>query len=246
MKLHMSIPKIFFWILTLSIVYMIFSSSFFNVLYDKDLFAREAEEFGTGESVERPLAKFQHLVLYFLNDDEYLQQPDSIFSDQRFSENELEHYKDVKDIISTVKTVYFAAFIAFIVLITGFSSSLLMKYNDRSTLKEKFALFFIKLQLSVLAVSALLLIVLAVPGLFAFQDSFNLFHEALFPQGNYRFPPDSLSMMLFPQEFFIDFFIEVLLDVLGFVLMLAVLFGFVYVLYRIRKRRRVPAAKDAE
>ncbi|MFP4190358.1 MAG: hypothetical protein ACLFSL_04975, partial [Candidatus Woesearchaeota archaeon] len=64
MKIRLSVPKGLFALLIISLSVMIYTSSFFNVLYDRTFFSEFYEEHGVEEEVEHPTQKSAEIVAY--------------------------------------------------------------------------------------------------------------------------------------------------------------------------------------
>lgn len=85
------------------------------------------------------------------------------------------------------------------IILTGWIISLLsliLLYNidfDKREVYKKSAVTY-----------GILILFIAFLAAFNFDLFFTYFHELLFPQGNWRFPPNSLIIKLFPESFFIS------------------------------------------
>lgn len=240
MKIHISGPKIIFFILALCATTMVFTSSFFNTLYDQTFYADEFNKLGNQIKVTEPDIKTQAIISYFSNQETGpMYQSEVVFTDKQMTIEEISHLEDVKILIQKAKTVYFSTFSLFFLLIFGFGSSLFMKYKGKAILKEKFTLFFVKLQVYILLLTTAVLALFGIISAFLFDKFFILFHNVLFPQGNWTFPADSLLISLYPKMFFSDFMLNMLTVVAKFMALLAILLGIIYVSYVLRRPKDV-------
>lgn len=219
---------------------MIFSSSFFNVLYDDQFIEKEYTKLGQ-RAVSDPALKTQEIISYFNMDAEYLDDATPLFADSAFTDAELEHYKDVKELIQHIRMWYFISFSIFLLLLLGFIVVMLSEYREhknKALFSQKINLFFIKIQVTLLLLSGSILAVLAGFSFFAFRTSFLAMHHIFFKDGTWTFSIDSLSGALFPQQFFTDFWFAVLKQVGLFLVLLLFLFGLMYILYHLKQQRK--------
>ncbi len=240
MKVKFRIPMIFFIILVISVTFMIFSSSFFNTLYDESFYSRSFEKYGVYDKTLEPEMKIMEVLAFFTDEIDSITQDGPAFIDKQFTDSEISHLEDVKGIFSVLKNIYFVSFFLFIVLIAGFSSTIVMKHKGTSKFHTKFYLFFIKVQGYVLLLSSSIMVIIWALAFFSFDNSFKFLHNTLFQSGTWTFPADSLSAYLFPKGLFYDFALSFLRNVGAFVLMLAVLFIFVYLLYAMKEKKPIP------
>lgn len=106
-----------------------------------------------------------------------------------FNHSEKSHLEDVKQIFSLSEKIFFISTISFVLL------SLIFIY------RKKYFLFFRSIfYWSVLSLIFTFLILLFL--LYNFDYSFEIFHRIFFPQWNWSFPPDSLIINIFNQNFF--------------------------------------------
>ena len=215
---------------------MIFSSSFFNTFYDDEFYSSLFEKHNVYGNVDNPDAKIMEIIAYFNGEVETIGASNLVFADIRFSDKELSHMEDVKVVIRNFKTLYFISFFLFVILFSGFIYSIFSKYRTSPKFKKNFSLFFIRLQISVLAFSCAILFVFWAISFFNFTFLFDWMHKLLFDPNTWTFPSDSLSILLFPQGFFYDFFFQVLRNVFWFIVMLGLLLLFVSFLYGIGQK----------
>jgi hypothetical protein len=239
MKVNLPIPKFLFFILVFSVAFMIFSSSFFNVLYDDTFIEQQYDELGS--TVAEPALKTQEIIAYFNTEADYVNDATPLFADMQFTQEEKEHYKDVKDVIRGVRLWYFISFIIFFVLLIGFLVVLFLEYKEHKNhalFSQKMTLFFIRIQLWLLIICGSILLLLGGFSLFAFRTSFVAMHHLFFETGTWTFSADTLSAALFSQQFFSNFWFAVLKQVSLFLVMLLFLFGLMYTLYTLKKQRK--------
>lgn len=93
---------------------------------------------------------------------------------------EFTHIQDVRNVISKIPFTLF-----FILTLAGY---LVKKYQNIS-LNE------------VLKYSLIIIFVLFLAGATVFMPLFIFFHQVIFPQGNWAFPPDSILIQLYPDQF---------------------------------------------
>ncbi len=235
MKLKVSVPKIFFVLLVVFLSVMIYTSSFFNVLYDRSFFDEFYEKEGTDELVETPTQKSTEVIAFLNEEIDEIQENNPVFADKSFTDEEIDHLEDVRDVISGVRTGYFVSFVGFIVLVLGFFLSLIIAKDKDS--KRKMRIFFMKLQVYVISLCSIALLVMWLLFTFSFDWAFKSFHRIFFEYGTWTFPGDTLSIILFPESIYTAFMAQVFANVFVFIVMLSVLFGFIYVLYKPREKK---------
>ena len=234
MKIKFSIPKILFFVLVLSLSTMIYTSSFFNILYDRSFYEKFHETEGTSDLVNNPTGKSIEVVSYLIGDINNISNKIELFEDIGFADEELDHLTDVRKVVLLLRDIYFISFGLFFFLLFGFILSLVMRRDGHAGRKSR--IFFMKLQIYVVMFSSLILTLFWALTTFAFDWSFNLMHELLFPPGSWTFPSDSLSVILFPSSFYTYFMSNLIYNVLIFIAMLFVLFVFIYLLYRAKNK----------
>lgn len=106
-----------------------------------------------------------------------------------FNEREKSHLADVKDLICSIALSGLLLFFVFIFLL----------FLEQ----EKFKVFFYGLSATTLIILFLLFAYLIFP------HSFDIFHQILFEEETWLFPPESLIVNLFSFEFFKGMFFEV-------------------------------------
>ena len=235
MKIKFSIPKLLFFVLVLSLSTMIYTSSFFNILYDRSFYEKFHEAEGTSDLVNNPTDKSIEVVSYLIGDTDDISNEIELFGDIGFEEEELDHLADVRKIVLILRNTYFVSFGLFFILLFGFILSLIMKKDGHAGRKSR--IFFMKLQVYVVILSSLILVSFWALTTFAFNWSFNFMHKLLFPPGSWTFPSDSLSVILFPSSFYTYFMSNLIYNVLIFIAMLFVLFVFIYLLYRSKNKK---------
>ncbi len=236
MKISFSFPKLLFALLVLSLSGMIYTSSFFNVLYDTDFFQEFYEEQNTDSKVEYPAQKSTEVVAFLNSEINEIQDKNPVFADHSFADEEVDHLKEVRGVVSSIRSAYYVSFLLFIILTAGFVISLAISKDKDAG--RKLRIFFMKLQVYVIGICASILLVLWLILTFGFGWAFRLFHEIFFTPGTWIFPEGTLSIILFPEGFYVEFVSQVLFNVLMFVVMLSVLFIFVYMIYKPRGSKR--------
>ncbi len=103
-----------------------------------------------------------------------------------FTAEEKSHLEDVK-------TAILGAIISFFILVIALTYCVYK--GDRHTILKKGSILLI----------AIIVIAIIVP----FDFLFEIFHKIVFPQGNYIFPPDSILIKFYPNEFFATYAISI-------------------------------------
>jgi len=121
---------------------------------------------------------------------------------------EKSHMADVRNVVVTGTQSEFALWIVF--LIAG-AAYYLFARKQRKT-------FFTMMRDAAFSVGGII-ILLAIGALF-FDQFFVLFHNVLFPQGNWLFPPTSMLISTFPESFFQEGLLRILEELVGCALVL--------------------------
>ena len=163
-----------------TLMFILLISSFYINYYNHNIFTENYNEEQT--QIYEDLREFLDQD-YFGYERTYLLDP--------FEENEKDHYIDVKRIIDWVRISFYSLFgiLAFLIF-----------YIQRNRLEIADKIF--------LHTGIKTLVLIGIIGLIStinFELFWELFHEILFPQGNWQFAPDSLTIILFPIELFNDF-----------------------------------------
>ncbi|MDQ3098397.1 MAG: DUF1461 domain-containing protein [bacterium] len=90
------------------------------------------------------------------------------------------HIKDVRTLVAKIPLTLFLLIAV---------SSYLVKHHQNVSIKEV-------IKYSIISLFGLFLI-----GALLFMPLFTLFHQTLFPQGNWAFPSDSILIQLYPEQF---------------------------------------------
>ena len=132
-----------------------------------------------------------------------------------YTANEISHLVDVQKIMQLYDYVFYLSLLIVTILITYY------KRNKKQLLK----LFKCG---GITAVG--FTVIKTLFALFGFNYAFEIFHEILFPQGNWKFPANSLLIKTFPLEFFITLSLKIffLAIVLGSIF-ISVVFYYHYV-----------------
>lgn len=246
MKLKLRVPLIFFFVLVISVFVMIVSSSFFNVLYDESFYSKSFEKNNVYETIDVPDMKVMEVIAFLNGEDLNLSHSNPPFQDIQFSSEEVEHLEDVRDLILGFRNLYFISFGLFVLLFSAFVFNLVSKYKGTPNFKKKFSLFFVKLQVAVLSISAFFLFISWAFAFFNFGGLFDKFHEIFFKPGTWTFPSNSLSIIMFPENFFYDFFIAFLFNIFVFLILIALLLLFVIYLSKMGSRKDSDVPKTAQ
>lgn len=105
-----------------------------------------------------------------------------------YTPNELSHLQDVRHVMDRLRKALGGFFLAWVIL----TIATFIFFKRR-------ALFYLSRSIR-LATMLTVAMLLAVSSSFAYF--FGQMHSFLFPQGNFIFPPDSLLIQLFPENFF--------------------------------------------
>ncbi len=239
MKFHISGPKIIFFVLALCATVMIMTSSFFNVLYDSEFYTAEFTKLSEQISVSEPEIKTQAILSYFSNSEEKMYQSEVVFTDKKMTDDEVSLLETVKIALKKIKRIYFISFGFFFVLLFGFLSGLFIKYKrEKQILKEKFTLFFIKLEMYVLVITTSLVLLMSVISHFMFYKIQAMFYWLFFQSKAIVLSSDSILLSLFPNQFFSDFVSSVILVSVRFIVLLAILLGIFYLTYVLRQPKQ--------
>lgn len=156
-----------------------------------------------------------------------------------FTENETSHMIDVRIIFNTLKLL---TFIILIITVTYFmhikikykqtkkhkqkkqkilnATPKQIKYKEKNLQKIKELEELIKNIKKGAIISLILITILVLFTSLNFHQSFTIFHEIFFPQGNWAFPANSLIITLFPQDFFISITTKILISTITIIVTL--------------------------
>ncbi|MBN2459349.1 DUF1461 domain-containing protein [Candidatus Woesearchaeota archaeon] len=173
------------------LVLIVFSASFFLVLFDKSFYDKEFEKYGQYD--ELGVQGVRNTVDYLIN---YLTSENRDADSQErlsiFLPEERSHLEDVHRLISWVKFVAIGSFL--IVPLFIFRLSRLQGFKDN-----------LRRMLIYSGISSLAVLLIVFLLSLNFPAFFEGFHRVLFPQGNYSFPEHYLLIKLFPEAFFNDY-----------------------------------------
>lgn len=175
------LAKLFSFILYLSLLFILF---LFPILKIAPLLASSTtfrESWVHSHLDKNAARRLNHNILAFLKGREAL--------DEAFMRNERNHMEDVKNLFILGETVFTISLCISLI-------NILILYALKESSKTIKALE--ASGATILIVGTLVLGCIA----FNFQNSFMLFHEWFFPQGNWSFPMHSLIIQLYPSSFF--------------------------------------------
>lgn len=189
----MNADKLIFWVLIVILPILVLLSSSTNVALDEKFYSKQRFPYPN------------ELVDYFSDKTENLNIPD-------LNQDELSHMSDVKDLIQNLRIAYFILLIIYTVLII---SLLLISKNIVGILSE------LLYKGGIIANITFIILILII--LLSFTQSFWIFHEIFFPQGNFAFPADSVLKQLFPDSIFVEGFRRIMVSsfVVGLVILVA-------------------------
>lgn len=187
-------PLLITGVIALPIV--LFLSSFFFTIDDKDFFLKEFHKHNVYAKVKDPELNLQRLLEFF-NDPKAAE---TGIAD--FNEREESHIRDVKEVLRKAKNIY----VFLLVLEAAIIFMLLLKKNEKKRINEISKLFFFG-GCATLSILTLVFFMSA----FSFDSLFTLFHRALFNEGTWVFSANDTLIRMFPLGFFIDFTREMLL-----------------------------------
>ena len=116
----------------------------------------------------------------------YLNNKEGLRSD--YNNDEVSHLNDVKKVMDCLDYLFYGLLLGLTLIITIYQ-------------KEKNKLLKLFKFGGITAVSAMMIILIF--SLTLFDQTFTVFHQIFFPQGNWTFPLDSSLIQTFPLEFFI-------------------------------------------
>jgi len=169
---------------------MIFYKGFYIQEYSRlDVYSHVSELQGIGrnDSVTMADDAIDNVLKYFHGSEQL----------RYFTPQEQSHMKDVKMLISTMNFIYYTSAIFFIIIF-------IILYN---MLKKDLIDFIHKLSKILLygsITSLIILIIIFLISIFAFEPFFITFHLIFFPQGNWTFDATSFLITIFPEQLFID------------------------------------------
>ena len=178
--------KVIMILLIISFVFSLYLSSTECLISNHNFYKKEFTKHNTYEKV--------------YNADEISEKLIGFFQDKNnlplsFNEEEKSHLEDVKKLIDNGKVL-----LIFLILISIILLSIILS-EGKHNLKK------------ILISSGVVAIILPIPFLlFSFSNIFTKFHLILFPQGNWKFPLDSLLIQMFPQEFFYDSLVNIIVN----------------------------------
>jgi len=117
-----------------------------------------------------------------------------------FRPEEISHLNDVRKLLVRIFILYCGSVILFVIM-----TFLLIEKNIKNFIRNLGIIFIISSSFMLLFIIILYFLGQNFPVLF------ENFHQKFFPQGNYKFPPGSLIITLFPSGFFYDFFIRLII-----------------------------------
>jgi integral membrane protein (TIGR01906 family) len=167
-------PRIIIAAILIPIIIFLFSA--ITVVYDKDFYTNEPAKLGSSETL---VASHEKIADYLTDSGNLDSTLDSV---EGLTAAEKSHLADVKDIMNDLPILFLVLLLVWLTLF--------------SRIKEKRKI----LLYGGLAAAVIPLILYAVP----FDAVFNLFHQIVFPQGNWIFAPDSLLIQIYPIQFFYD------------------------------------------
>ncbi len=109
--------------------------------------------------------------------------------------NEKNHLADVKKVFGSMRIVLYTLTVSLLFIFF----LIIKKLKTRKRLKD-----FLGNCLIISSVILLLVILILSLSLLSFSWAFENMHELFFPQGNYSFPEESVLIILFPEQFFIN------------------------------------------
>ena len=112
-----------------------------------------------------------------------------------YTNSEVSHLEDVKKVMNLMDYLFYFS----LLMVTG-----IITYYKRN--KKR----LLKLFKYGGIVTVLFIIIKSLFALISFNYAFTIFHQILFPQGNWTFPFDSLLIQTFPLEFFIEINLKIL------------------------------------
>jgi integral membrane protein (TIGR01906 family) len=182
--------KITLIISIVSLIIVIFLSSFAQLAFNKEYYLSLQRKHGVYETLgENQTVNMTENVVGFLqgkNDLAY------------FSDDEKSHMQDVKGVFNNLFGIFYPSLFIFIVCFV------MIIYLDKKDALHSISEVFVYAG----GISILILIIFFLLSI-NFSDLFMNFHKVFFPQGNYLFPRDSLLLKLFPEGFFKDFAIRI-------------------------------------
>ncbi|HLC63115.1 MAG TPA: DUF1461 domain-containing protein [Candidatus Nanoarchaeia archaeon] len=187
--------RILHWLFILSLVLIIFLSSFSIMYFDKEFYFNQFEKNGGYERLGRENVNnnFNELMGYFQGNNE--------LKTGFFTLNEKKHLGDVKGILDNAFGVFYLALGAsFLILIY-----LLVEKKDIS-----YDFIFSGV------ITLCIVLIAAAIALFNFSWLFTEFHLFSFDNELWLLPGNSNLIMMFPREFFFAIFLRILLITAGF------------------------------
>lgn len=174
-KLYILIAiAIFAFLISAPLIYFTFNNNFYM---------HQLEKNNVANNIENSELLTQNIINYLKGKEQL---------NSQFTENEINHMKDVKSLIHIAR---FILILSSIIIIFSIIAIFFHRKIKRNVLKS----FFFG-AISTIAVIAFF----ALSAIFNFQSSFRIFHELFFPQGNWTFPQNSILITLLPEQFFIS------------------------------------------
>ena len=152
----------------------------------------------------------------------YFKENKPLISD--FTPEEKSHLQDVKNLLDLNKWILKALFL---ILLSSFFT---LFFYFKKNIKENISISLIYSGI----ITDILIIFLALISI-NFNFAFTLFHKIFFPQGNWMFPINSLLILTFPIEFFINIAAKIAINSL-IIANILILIGFL--LDKIKKRNK--------
>lgn len=190
--------KIILTLLIILLPIIIITASIDSVIFNKKTYFRYKNQVDNKEEI------IINLLDYFKNNKTFIEQ-------EGFTQEEINHFFDVKDIIKTIKSILLIS----IILTSMLLMNLFAKIKKKE-LRDKLSFYLISG--SSITIIIIILIYLSYQN---FNYFFTLFHSALFKAGTWIFPKESLSIRLFPIELFQGFVKDILtrISIISFVLL---------------------------
>ena len=183
--------------------------SFEHVLYDTSFYQDEFISYDAYAAVPDADRYVQELVEFYRSGKQH---------SLPLSLDEMEHIKDVKEVLDRVHVAFQS--LALLGLLVAVAILLRTKGYGPYILKYSRSVLFS----AGIASAGILLMLVASLGFF--QIFFAGMHQALFLEGTWVFPKNSLLIQLFPQQFFIDFAKEALVTYILFMMAMGIMAWF--------------------
>lgn len=204
------------------IVFILFSASFFLVFFDRSFYNKAFEKYSVYEEIG--VQGVRNTVDYLIN---YLTSENTEINEIKeldiFLAEEKAHLEDVRNAISWLKALGIAAVVLLACIIIRLSKLKDFKFN-------LIRIFFYG------GISTLAVLVIIFLLSLNFTPFFEIFHQILFPQGNYTFSTNHLLVKMFPQGFFNDFAKKMFFHT-GIMSLILIFLGSSFSSFRAQKRK---------